>query len=954
MIGKTISHYKILEKIGEGGMGVVYKTEDTKLKRTVALKFLPKELIRDLEAKERFIQEAQAAAALDHPNICTVHEINEVEGQTFISMAYIDGRSLKEKISSGPLEVGEALDIAVQVAEGLQEAHEKGIIHRDIKPGNIMLTEKGQSKIMDFGLAKLEWGVDLTKTATIMGTVAYMSPEQAKGDEVNHRTDIWSLGAVLYEMLAGKHPFKGTHDQALMYSVVNEEPEPLSNLRSGMPIDLEKILAKALKKNKEDRYQHVNEMLTDLRDVQRVLGKPEVERREKKVILKRRWITSPLVWSLLVILVVITCILIFSQKKGISFEERDWILIADFKNTTGNEVFSGALEESVEKELSQSKYVNVVPAERKYDTLRLMKKELTTSVDEDMAKEIALRDGEIRAILSGSIRQIGETFSITIKVINPQNGSSIATYIEIVKGMDDIFYAVRRLANNVRGKLGESLAEIETSESQIPKEWYEKVTTSYLKALKLYRKAYAYANQFNWEKCLLFSQQAIEQDPSFAMAYTLAAFMNFNMGHDSEAKDYVDRAFQFVENLTDRERYFIQGAHALINDNYNKAIGQYSILVDFYPDDFWGHINLFDSYAASGNYEKAHEHLKEANRVRPNDPGSLSMLLLYELSITGNIEIAKQYYNQIAQIAPNFDYPHYQFFRSLELWLKEDLEGARKELQDALNRTQDYSSWSHYGVRMTYVNFEIFTGEFQQAIEELEKTAFFYREKNVVNIAGDAFFQLSLIYRELGEEERFRNQMQILVEEFPDPVASAAAGWLAYHEAQSSRLKDMKAILERLEKSNFDEKEKKAFLLLIEGERARGGKKFEEAIEKFKAALVLVNHIIHPPPNFYHPLMPLLALAQAYEQNDQLDLAIEVLQRIVKDKVQSFLPGFTIGPFAWIKAHYHLGRLYQKKAEKELAIEYLKKFIGLWKEADRTIPEVSDSYERLKQLSKGD
>lgn len=197
MIGKTISHYRILEKIGAGGMGVVYKAEDTKLKRVVALKFLPPEMTRDEEAKERFIQEAQAAAALDHPNICTVHEINEEDGQTYIVMAYIEGQSIKEKIASGPLKTDETLDIAIQVAEGLKAAHIRGIVHRDIKPANIMLMEKGQAKIMDFGLAKLEWGVDLTKTATILGTVAYMSPEQAQGEKVDHRTDIWSLGCVL-------------------------------------------------------------------------------------------------------------------------------------------------------------------------------------------------------------------------------------------------------------------------------------------------------------------------------------------------------------------------------------------------------------------------------------------------------------------------------------------------------------------------------------------------------------------------------------------------------------------------------------------------------------------------------------------------------------------------------------------------------------------------------------
>ncbi len=265
MVGQTISHYKILEKIGEGGMGVVYKAEDAKLKRTVALKFLPKELTRDKEAKQRFIQEAQAAAALDHPHICTVHEINEAEGQTFIAMAYIKGKSLKDKIAKGPLEIEEAVNIVTQVADGLKEAHERGIVHRDIKPANIMLTEKGQAKIMDFGIAKLEWGADLTKTATIMGTVAYMSPEQTSGKTVDHRTDIWSLGCILYEMLTGECPFRSSHDQAVIYSILNDEPEPLTTLRPSLPLGLEWIVNKALAKSPDERYQHVDEIPVDLK-----------------------------------------------------------------------------------------------------------------------------------------------------------------------------------------------------------------------------------------------------------------------------------------------------------------------------------------------------------------------------------------------------------------------------------------------------------------------------------------------------------------------------------------------------------------------------------------------------------------------------------------------------------------------------------------------------------------
>jgi tRNA A-37 threonylcarbamoyl transferase component Bud32/Tol biopolymer transport system component len=268
MIDQTISHYKILEELGAGGMGVVYKAEDTKLKRTVALKFLSPQSLGSKKEQSRFIHEAQAAAALDHSNICTVYEIAEVEGKSFIAMSYVDGPSLKEEVESGPLDVDRAVDIAIQVAEGLREAHEKGIIHRDIKSANIMLTSKGQAKITDFGLAKLPGRTKLTKTGTTVGTLAYMSPEQAQGAEVDHRSDIWSLGVVLYELLTGKVPFRGDHEVAMVYSIMNQDVEPPSKLTPAVPAELDSIVAKMLQRNPDDRYASPEELISDLRKVQ--------------------------------------------------------------------------------------------------------------------------------------------------------------------------------------------------------------------------------------------------------------------------------------------------------------------------------------------------------------------------------------------------------------------------------------------------------------------------------------------------------------------------------------------------------------------------------------------------------------------------------------------------------------------------------------------------------------
>ncbi len=312
--GSTIAgKYEILEELGKGGMGVVYKAKDTKLKRIVALKFLAPELTRHTEAKERFIHEAQAASSLDHPNICTVHEIDETEGQMFIAMACVEGQSLREKIQKGPMKLDEALDSVIQATSGLHEAHENGIIHRDIKSANIMVTNKGQAKIMDFGVAKFAEGTRFTQTGTTMGTIAYMSPEQAQGEKVDCRTDIWSMGVVLYEIITGRLPFRGDFEQAVVYSILNEEPEPITGLRTGVPMELERIVNKSLAKNPDERYQHADDLLVDLRTLRNKLPdlvSSSAISRPIPTVTKPRKIQKSLLWKVAAASIAITALIV--------------------------------------------------------------------------------------------------------------------------------------------------------------------------------------------------------------------------------------------------------------------------------------------------------------------------------------------------------------------------------------------------------------------------------------------------------------------------------------------------------------------------------------------------------------------------------------------------------------------------------------------------------------------
>jgi len=332
--GSTVAgRYQLIEELGRGGMGVVYKAEDTKLKRTVALKFLPPELTHIPDVKDRFMREAQAAAALDHPNICTVYEFDEAEAKTFISMAYVEGQSLRKKIESGPLELDEALRIATQVAEGLQMAHKKGVVHRDIKSGNIMVTDTGLAKVMDFGLARMTEQTMLTQEGTAMGTVAYMSPEQAQGKEVDHRTDIWSFGVVLYEMLTGELPFKGEHEHAVVYSIRKDKPWPITEVNAEIPPSIEQVVDKALEKDVDKRYQQAEELLDDLKSISAGIVPEEIKARlrKAKLLKRKRTILYAGAVGLVIILAVFGLILLKGPPETI-----DSIAVLPLENLTGD------------------------------------------------------------------------------------------------------------------------------------------------------------------------------------------------------------------------------------------------------------------------------------------------------------------------------------------------------------------------------------------------------------------------------------------------------------------------------------------------------------------------------------------------------------------------------------------------------------------------------------------
>ena len=959
LLGKRVSHYRVLEILGGGGMGVVYQAEDIKLGRRVALKFLPEELAHDQGAMERFEREARAASALNHPNICTIYEVDEHEGQPFIVMERLEGLTLRELISAGeasgagksgrnerlPLET--LLNIATQILDGLDAAHKKGIIHRDIKPANVFVCESGTAKILDFGLAKLVRGPTET-TATLaspsrvapqdslsspgglMGTLMYMSPEQVRGEQLDLRSDLFSFSSVMYEMATVVPPFSGPTANEIMNAILHQTPAEPQKLNPGLPSALGRIICKGLEKNREQRYQNAPELRADLQQLKVATESRRVDRRALPSwllpALRKAKGKQLLVSAAVLVLVIVGAILLGRRRKSVTLGETDWVLVSDFVNATGDPVFDGSLKQALTVKLAESPFFNVVLDGTTRQTLQLMGRSPDERVVRPLAREVCEREGA-KVVVGGSIAALGNKYAIDLDATNCLSGASIAHAEGAAQNRDGVLKTLGQIIPSIRHKLGESLSSIQKFDTPI-----EEATTRSLSALKVYTQGDEKRAHGEDAESIPFYKMAIDLDPNFAIAYARLGTIYTNLAQVDFADEYTRKAFERREHVSEREKFYIAAHYYVdVTNEYDKGIETYRLWADSYPHDWIPFNNLSNEYARIGQPEKAVEAGQQALRLNPNHAFPYTTLTyayfrtnrFAEAKAIGARAIAAKrdglgVHNSLYMIA---------FVEDDELGMKREMDWYKGKPVECWNL--NHQAWVAAS-----------RGQLHLARELFERSRATALKQELKNYAASATNDEAQVEAEFGNARNAHADVDLSIRLMPDSTESYSGGAFALVRAGDFRRAEelLKEATKRYPPRHilFNN----VTLPSIAAAIALGRKRPSEAIQDLQRAVAY--DFTHPPDildggTMYYRGLAFLELHSGNEAAAQF-------QKILDN------PGTVSIGILRPLAHLGLARAYAVTGDKDKSLAEYREFLALWKNADpdvRILREAKTEYAKL-------